>query len=176
MKKILLAIWLVLLIGAGIWLIKEYNKKSVTKPDVLSTTTAITSLCHINGVLPDINCTPGAIDPTVTEENIYQTICVKGYTTKVRPPVEYTQKLKQQQIQDYGFADTNLQDYEEDHLISLELGGHPTDPKNLWPEPDAAPNPKDTVENRCHQKVCTGKMKLADAQRQIATNWPTACQ
>jgi hypothetical protein len=24
--------------------------------------------------------------------------------------------------------------YEEDHFISLELGGHPRDPKNLWPE------------------------------------------
>ena len=26
-------------------------------------------------------------------------------------------------------------DYQEDHLISLELGGNPTDPRNLWPEP-----------------------------------------
>jgi len=25
--------------------------------------------------------------------------------------------------------------YEEDHLISLENGGDPKDPKNLWPEP-----------------------------------------
>src|SRR5216683_2609243 len=24
--------------------------------------------------------------------------------------------------------------YEEDHLVSLELGGHPRDPRNLWPE------------------------------------------
>jgi len=24
--------------------------------------------------------------------------------------------------------------YEEDHFISLEVGGHPKDPKNLWPE------------------------------------------
>jgi hypothetical protein len=25
--------------------------------------------------------------------------------------------------------------YEEDHLISLEDGGDPTDPRNLFPEP-----------------------------------------
>jgi hypothetical protein len=25
--------------------------------------------------------------------------------------------------------------YEEDHLIPLEDGGGPTDPRNLWPEP-----------------------------------------
>jgi hypothetical protein len=28
----------------------------------------------------------------------------------------------------------NPKDYEEDHLISLELGGAPRDPKNLWPQ------------------------------------------
>ena len=28
-----------------------------------------------------------------------------------------------------------MSDYQEDHLISLELGGNPTDPRNLWPEP-----------------------------------------
>ena len=34
------------------------------------------------------------------------------------------------------YADTNpISDYEEDHLIPLELGGSPTSPLNLWPEP-----------------------------------------
>jgi hypothetical protein len=29
----------------------------------------------------------------------------------------------------------NMACYEEDHLISIEDGGDPTDPRNLWPEP-----------------------------------------
>jgi hypothetical protein len=132
--------------------------------------------CHLNGVLPDSTCTPGSSDPTVTQANIQQTICVSGYSGKVRPPVSYTNKLKAQQIAEYGFSDTNLHDYEEDHLISLELGGNPTDPKNLWPEPGGIPNSKDTVENRCHKKVCNGTISLSVAQQQIATNWQTACQ
>src|SRR5947209_7106923 len=41
--------------------------------------------CHVQHLegqdLPDATCTPGAIDPTVTQDNIATTICVKGYTT-----------------------------------------------------------------------------------------------
>jgi hypothetical protein len=61
--------------------------------------------------------------------------------------------------------------YEEDHLIPLELGGSPTNPQNLWPEPGASPNPKDDVETAANQAVCDGKMTLASAQRAMAGNW-----
>lgn len=47
----------------------------------------------------------------------------------------YTTKLKTQQIREYRYKEKRLAEYEEDHLISLQLGGHPTDPKNLWPQP-----------------------------------------
>lgn len=132
--------------------------------------------CHIRGVLPDPTCTPGSIDPHVTQDTIQQTICSSGYTKTVRPPTHLTNTLKQQQILAYGYQDTNPHDYEEDHLISLELGGNPTDPQNLWPEPGASPNPKDTIENVCHKKVCDGDLSLAVAQKEIATDWRTACQ
>ena len=45
----------------------------------------------------------------------------------------------------YGDAGS-LRDYEYDHLVPLELGGAPNDPRNLWPEPGASPNPKDELE------------------------------
>jgi hypothetical protein len=61
--------------------------------------------------------------------------------------------------------------YEEDHLIPLELGGSPTSPRNLWPEPGASPNPKDDVETAANHAVCDGEMTLATAQRAIAANW-----
>ncbi len=65
-------------------------------------------------------------------------------------------------------------DYEEDHFISLELGGSPTNPLNLWPEP-YGPKPgakeKDVVENHLHRQVCTAQMTLAEAQKAITTDW-----
>ncbi len=133
-----------------------------------------TSGCvSVNG-LPDSQCTPGDIDPKVTQDNISQTICVSGYTKTVRPPVSYTNNLKVKQIQEYGYSDTSTKDYEEDHLISLELGGSPTSEANLWPEPYTITlnaKEKDKVENYLHEQVCSGKMKLLDAQTKIATNW-----
>jgi len=132
-----------------------------------------TSACVSVGGLPDRNCTPGAIDPRVTQDNIHQTICVSGYTTTVRPPTSYTTPLKIKQMAAYGLTGTTS-DYEEDHLIPLEVGGNPTDPTNLWPEPYAEPNgarDKDKVENLLHSRVCSGQMTLADAQSLIATNW-----
>jgi len=73
----------------------------------------------------------------------------------------------------YGWTGTTS-DYEEDHLIALELGGHPSDEKNLWPEPYNIQNgarAKDKIENLLHARVCAGQMALADAQSLIATNW-----
>jgi hypothetical protein len=62
-------------------------------------------------------------------------------------------------------------DYEYDHVVPLELGGAVNDPRNLWPEPGASPNPKDAVEDELNQKVCDGQLTLARAQRAITTNW-----
>jgi hypothetical protein len=133
--------------------------------------------CHARpGPLPDANCTPGATNPDVTQDNIQDTICKSGWTSTIRPPTSYTNKLKTQGISAYGYTDTKLSTYEEDHLISLELGGAPSDPKNLWPEPGDTPNPKDKVENDLHRAVCSGRVKLVDAQQAIATDWTNAEQ
>lgn len=134
------------------------------------------SNCQIRGALPDPLCTPGVIDPAVTQANIAQTICVSGYTATVRPPSSYTDALKAEQMRAYGFggATTN---YEEDHLIPLELGGSPRDPKNLWPQPRGGnPNAaaKDALENTLHSLVCAGRVPLAIAQQAIATDWVAA--
>jgi hypothetical protein len=81
-----------------------------------------------------------------------------------------------------GYAyrgDTATGDYEEDHLISLELGGSPSAEANLWPEPYATAEGarvKDRVENTLHTLVCNHAITLATAQRAIASNWWTAYQ
>ena len=124
-------------------------------------------------VLPDPNCTPGALNSDVTQANIGLNICNHNWSTKsIRPPVSYTTPLKVSQIKEYGYLDTSTKSYEEDHLISLELGGNPTSPANLWPEPQRSqPNEKDSVENYLHKQVCSGAISLAQAQQEISTNW-----
>ncbi len=128
----------------------------------------------MGGDLPDPHLTPGATDPAITQENIHQTVCVKGYTKTVRPPAYYTNKLKKRQIRQYGYTDTNPKDYEEDHLIPLNIGGNPTDERNLWPEPrnsewNAAK--KDELEFKLYKAVCKGMVSLKDAQDAYRNNW-----
>src|SRR5712692_4628034 len=107
--------------------------------------------CHSIGGLPDPLCTPGVADPRVTQDNIHATICVAGYTITVRPPSSYTDALKQQQISQYGYWDTSLADYEEDHLIPLELGGHPTDRRTSGQNHVAvSTRPRKRMESKTH--------------------------
>ena len=129
-----------------------------------------TSCKIINDILPDPKCTPGAIDPRVTQDNIDSTICVSGYTKTVRPPVSVTEPQKIESMKSYGFNDSPS-NYEFDHLIPLELGGAPDNMKNLWPEPHSSSYDKDAVENYLHEQVCSGNMKLKTAQDLISTNW-----
>jgi hypothetical protein len=119
---------------------------------------------------PDPTCTPGALNPAVTQATIDQTICVSGWTETVRPSESVTEAEKRASIAAYGDGGS-LHDYEYDHLVSLELGGALNDPRNLWPEPGASPNPKDSVENELHRMVCSGQVPLAQAQHIIATEW-----
>lgn len=179
-KRFIIAV----LLPVSIFLISRYLLAHLQTPQPNQTNTApvktivpetASASCHMNGQLPDATCTPGAANPDVTQANLEQTICVSGYTKTIRPSVTYTDKLKLQQMQAYGFTDSPRM-HEEDHLISLELGGSPTDPKNLWPEPGASPNPKDKIENFLHAAVCSGKISLQDAQTRIAQNWVTAEQ
>jgi len=108
--------------------------------------------------------TPGVLNPDVRQETIAGTICVSGWTRTMRPPSEYTSSLKVEQMREYGLGGSPSA-YQEDHLISLELGGHPTDPRNLWPEPYPRAATVDRAENELNAEVCSGKLSLLDAQQ-----------
>jgi hypothetical protein len=104
---------------------------------------------------PNARITPGALNPAVNQGNIRQTICARGY------------------------SDMRLRDYEEDHLISIGLGGSPTAPQNLWPEPRHVVGgwgsyAKDDLEDKLHRLVCGGRLPLAQAQDAIASDWIAA--
>jgi hypothetical protein len=111
--------------------------------------------------------TPGALNPDVTQATIRSTICRRGWTKTVRPPTSFTSALKLLQIRWYRFTGGPV-DYQEDHFISLELGGAPKDPKNLWPERRPRADHVDTIENELNAAVCSGQISLAEGQRREA--------
>ncbi len=125
-----------------------------------------------HGQLPDPRCTPGSIDPAVTQADIRSTICKSGYTRKVRPPEAKTERFKFR-VAYPAYGTPQSERTELDHLVPLELGGS-NDATNLWPEHPPVPNPKDKVENALKAAVCAGRVRLAAAQNAIASDWLTA--
>jgi hypothetical protein len=129
--------------------------------------------------LPDPRCTPGALNPAVTQASIGATICRSGWTSTVRPRASITAREKLASMAAYGDG-ARTSGFEYDHLVSLELGGAPNDARNLWPERDYAVrsgfylNPKDRLERKLNRLICSGRMTLARAQRLIAGNWVAA--
>ena len=156
------------------------NTPTVTGTPVVSTGTPVVPTISPGDApyLPNPAWQPGANNPDVTQDTIQTTICVSGYSSSIRPPVSYTDALKKQQIVQYGYSDKNLANYEEDHLIALEDGGHPTDPHNLWPQPRHTQpwnaSFKDTVENVLHGMVCAGQLPLDTARQVLASDWVAA--
>ena len=108
--------------------------------------------------------TPGVASAAVTQTNIAETICAHGWTSTIRPPTDYTNALKVDGMKTYGRAGSP-NDYQEDHLVSLELGGDPTDPRNLWPEPIDRAKEVDGIEDALNGQVCSGELTLDEAQR-----------
>ena len=92
--------------------------------------------------------TPGVRYFKVTQATIGSTICVTGSTKAIRPPASCTTALKKQQLAAWHYADQTPSHYEEDHLISLELGGAPRAKNNLWPEPRSQARKSDPREER----------------------------
>jgi hypothetical protein len=108
--------------------------------------------------------TPGVVNPAVTQATLRSTVCRKGWTRTVRPPTSYTNDLKRKQLRARRLRGPPSS-YQEDHLISLELGGNPTDPRNLWPEPYPRAGEVDRIENQLNARLCAGELTLEQAQR-----------
>jgi hypothetical protein len=120
------------------------------------------------GPNPDRACSPGAYYTGLTKRTIcsdtFRTSSVRHVTDGTKHAVEVAYGLEPKA---YGSA------LEIDHIVSLELGGS-NEPANLFPErADARPGyrAKDKLENRLHDLVCAGDIKLRDARRQIAGDW-----
>ena len=120
-----------------------------------------------SGILPDHDCTPGAIFQNATIEEI----CTTGYSQSIR---KVSTSLKKKVYAEYNLPYPQKRgSYEADHLIPLELGGS-NDIANLFPEaklPFPGFPEKDLVENYLHQEVCAHRVALSVAQKIIAQDW-----
>jgi hypothetical protein len=120
-------------------------------------------------LLPDKNLTPGATRPVSIND-----ICSTQHDDVVRP---VSQALQQRVFREYGLHDARAANYEVDYLISPGLGGT-DDIRNLWPEPRYNTtwnsSVKDQLEDYLHRSVCSGKLDLATAQKDLSNNWISA--
>jgi len=143
-----------------------------------------TTDCHVRMSatgypLPDPDCTPGAVNPTVTANVLrnpaFRTHCVRDGAT--------TPAQKQSVYAAYGITKPknnsgNNQTCEIDHLVSIELGGADT-LDNQWPQcgpPGVALKKrwfkiKDLVENTLAKGIKTEGDEPAQAQHGIAEDW-----
>ena len=129
--------------------------------------------------LPDDSRTPGVANPDVTQNNIQSTICLSGWTATVRPPTAETNADKEFQLSEFGYADQTMSDFEEDHRVPLEIGGHPSDRANLWPQHydgDWGARVKDKMETWAKRQICQQGMPLDAARALFTGNWIASFQ
>lgn len=129
--------------------------------------------------VPDHNCTPGAINPSVTVDVLnnpnFRTCCLRD---KVESEEAKKVAYKWYGIQEPQGNKGNDQVCELDHLVPLELGGGDS-MDNIWPQcgPDNVTlkeryfKQKDQVEQYLATQVRSGQMDLAKAQRAIAADY-----
>lgn len=122
---------------------------------------------HGPALLNDLKATPGAARTVDAKA-----VCGGESTKDFR---HTTPAMKKSVCLAYGLEAHcyGLEKNEIDHLSSLELGGA-DGVKNLWPQPyyqHPGAHEKDVVENYLHKQVCAGKVPLAEAQKEIASDW-----
>jgi len=122
-----------------------------------------------DGVVPDHSLTPGAARIVAVSD-----VCSMTHEEVVR---QVSAPVRQKVFQEYGIVKAHAEDYEIDYLIAPGLGGV-EDIHNLWPEPYSSSawnaHVKDALEEHLHEMVCTGRLDLSTAQRDIATDWIAA--
>ena len=115
-----------------------------------------------------------SLNPDVRQDTLATTICQAGYTKAVRPAQSFTHGVKLRLVHNIGGPDEAVALYELDHVVPLDLGGHPRALDNLrlqlWDEAKR----KDRIEVMLQCFVCSGQVSLAEAQRQIIEDWQHA--
>jgi hypothetical protein len=123
--------------------------------------------------LPDQRRTPGAYDPTITQDNIAATICNPKFVAARKPPPSWT-AVTTRRIAAVQLPDIDTGSVVLDQLVPISLGGAPKDYRNLWLQSWAGQEnaeKKDGLETLLNRMVCSGQLSLATAQEAVAVNW-----
>jgi hypothetical protein len=117
-----------------------------------------------------------ALNPAVNQGNIHVTICVPGWTKTIRPSSRLMGVVKRYLLKEAGEPNPRAVQglWELDHIVPLELGGAPLDPRNLqlqrWGGECFAKD-KDRLEWELSRLVCAGELTLEAAQQEVAADW-----
>jgi len=118
--------------------------------------------------VPRSDLTPGAVRTMAASD-----VC----SVPIGGNAEVVPAIQRQVFAEYGMRNAEPRAYEVDYLITPALGGS-DDIRNLWPQPYSG-SPwnayvKDALEDYLRGMVCSGRMDLATAQHEIASNWIAA--
>jgi hypothetical protein len=120
-------------------------------------------------LLPRADLTPGTARPVEISE-----VCAAHSSHRPEPVAA---SVRQSVFESYGADHRQASAYELDYLITPELGGT-SDAHNLWPQAYEGTvwnaYVKDELEQRLHRLACDGTIDLAQAQREITTDWIAA--
>ena len=116
--------------------------------------------------LPDSALTPGATRPMTQAE-----VCVAPAQDDEQTA---PRAMAAEVFARYGIRNPAPRAYEVDYLISPALGGA-EEVRNLWPQPYGGSvwtaRVKDALEDYLRKRVCNGRLELATAQEEMATDW-----
>jgi hypothetical protein len=118
--------------------------------------------------LPRSTLTPGSARAVQLTE-----LC-GGHDVDNDPPV--SPSVEETVFKEYNVPASSKKDYALDYLITPALGGV-NSIQNLWPQPYSSTwnaRVKDQLEDHLHELVCQGKVQLATAQNDMASNWIAA--
>lgn len=96
--------------------------------------------------------TVSILNAAVTDQTLAQTVCRPGWSADYRRHHPVRLKVRK------GFV--------RDHVVSIELGGN-SSAQNVRYQPTAEAKSKDLIERRLHREVCSGRMRLGEAQKLI---------
>jgi hypothetical protein len=111
------------------------------------------------------------LNPAVTQETIWATICMPGWTKRVRPSSTSTRRIKAALIRALDIPQERMSEFELDHRIPLSLGGAPSEPANLELQPWDEAFEKDRKETCLARAVCSSGLALEEARRRIWVDW-----
>ena len=115
-------------------------------------------------------------NPAVKQETLQETVCIRGYTATVRPPVYITNVIKKRLLEAQGMTWDSAPTFKLDHVVPLYAGGEAGDPNhtsNFQLQRVEEATRKDRLEAKIGCMICVGQITL-DEGHDAFLNWQSA--